>query len=60
MSKIPEHYLIKADILVKHPLSDDELKVILGKDLKIIMYPDLSKYNTIEELYQPRTITASY
>jgi hypothetical protein len=47
-----EHYLTKTriDKLVKHPLSDTELKTILGKDSKIVMYPDLSKYNTIEQL----------
>ena len=36
--------------MVKKPLSDTELKVILGKDLKIVMYPDLAGYSSIEEL----------
>jgi len=47
-----EHYLIsnKVDKIIKKPLSDEELKIILGKDLKIIMYPDLAKYNSLEEL----------
>jgi hypothetical protein len=40
---------------IKKALSDDELKLILGKDLKLIMYPDLSKYNSIDELL-PRPI----
>ena len=49
---IPEHYLSsnKLNKMVHKALSDDELKVILGKDLKIIMYPDLAKYTTIEQL----------
>ena len=48
---IPESYLStnKLDKLVKHPLSDEELKAILGRNLKIIMYPDLAKYSTIEQ-----------
>jgi hypothetical protein len=52
MSAIPEHYISdnKINKMVKKPLSDEELKVILGKDLKVIMYPDLTKYNSIEEL----------
>jgi hypothetical protein len=47
-----EHYLTetKLDKLVKHPLSDTEIKRILGKETKIIMYPDLSKYSSIEQL----------
>ena len=47
-----EHYLTEArlDKLIKRPLSDTELKNILGKDLKIVMYPDLAKYSTIEQL----------
>ena len=52
MSNIPESYLLsnKLDKLVKKPLSDTELKTILGKDLKIIMYPDLAKYSSLEQL----------
>ena len=47
-----EHYLTqsKIDKLVKHPLSDTELKKILGNNLKVIMYPDLAKYSSIEQL----------
>ena len=52
MSNIPEHYLSsnKVNKLVHKALSDEELKVILGKNLKIVMYPDLAKYTTIEQL----------
>ena len=52
MSNIPESYLLsnKLDKLVKKPLSDTELKTILGKDLKITMYPDLAKYSSLEQL----------
>ena len=52
MSNTPEHYLSSnnANKLVHKALSDEELKVILGKDLKIIMYPDLAKYSSIEQL----------
>ena len=52
MANIPEHYISDSKInkIVKKPLSDEELKVILGKDLKIIMYPDLAKYNSIDDL----------
>ena len=47
-----EHFLTetKLDKLIKHPLSDTELKKILGKETKIIMYPDLAKYSSIEQL----------
>jgi len=52
MGRIPEHYLSsnKVNKLVHKALSDEELKVILGKNLKIVMYPDLAKYTTIEQL----------
>ena len=52
MSNIPESYLLSKNLdkIVKHHLSDEELKTILGKGLKIIMYPDLAKYSTIEQL----------
>ena len=52
MSNIPEHYLSsnKVNKLVHKALSDEELKVILGKNLKIVMYPDLAKYSSIEQL----------
>jgi hypothetical protein len=36
--------------IMKKPLSDTDLKTILGEDTKIITYPELSKYNNIEEL----------
>ena len=52
MANIPENYISDSKInkIVKKPLSDTELKVILGKDLKIVMYPDLAKYSSIELL----------
>ena len=52
MSNIPEHYLSsnKVNKLVHKALSDEELKVILGKEVKIVMYPDLAKYSSIEQL----------
>ena len=36
--------------IIKKPLSDDDIKQILGKSCKIIMYPDLEKYNSIDLL----------
>ena len=36
--------------IMRKPLSDSDLKSILGEDTKIITYPELSKYNNIEEL----------
>ena len=36
--------------IMKKPLSDTDLKTILGEDTKIITYPELSKYNNIDEL----------
>ena len=52
MANIPEHYISDSKInkMVKKPLSDEELKAILGKSLKIVMYPDLAKYSSIELL----------
>ena len=52
MANIPEHYISDSKInkIVKKPLSDEELKVILGKEVKIIMYPDLAKYSSIDNL----------
>ena len=35
--------------IMKKPLSDTDLRTILG-DCKIVTYPELSKYNNIEEL----------
>ena len=53
MSDIPEHFLLSKNLdkIVKHPLSDTELKTILGNNLKIIMYPDVAKYSSIEQLF---------
>ena len=39
--------------VIRKPLSDSDLKHILG-DCKIITYPDLAKYNNLDELL-PRT-----
>jgi len=52
MANIPEHYISESKLnkIVKKPLSDEELTTILGKGLKIIMYPDLAKYSSIEQL----------
>ena len=52
MANIPEHYISdnKINKFVKKPLSDTELKHILGNNLKIIMYPDLAQYSSIELL----------
>ena len=36
--------------IMRKPLSDTDLKSILGSETRIITYPDLSKYNNIEEL----------
>ena len=35
---------------MRKPLSDTDLKTILGEETRIITYPELSKYNNIEEL----------
>ena len=40
-------YLLK---LVHKPLSDDDLRRVLGEDLKIIKYSDLDNYNDLDEL----------
>ena len=52
MANIPEHYISDSKInkIVKKPLSDEELKIILGKEVKIIMYPDLAKYSSVDLL----------
>ena len=39
----------KIQEIMRKPLSDSDLRSILG-DCKIITYPELSKYNNIEEL----------
>ena len=36
--------------IIRKPLSDSDLKNILGSDTRIITYPDLSKYNNLDEL----------
>ena len=36
--------------VIRKPLSDQNLKDILGSDVKILTYPDLAKYNNLDEL----------
>ena len=36
--------------LMRTPLSDDDLKNILGENIKIVLCPDLSKYQDLREL----------
>ena len=36
--------------IIHQPLSDDNLRKVLGKDTKIIKYSELAKYETIEQL----------
>ena len=36
--------------IIRKPLSDADLETILGSDVKIITYPQLANYKTIEEL----------
>ena len=40
----------KADKLIKKPLSDADIKRILGRATKLITYPDLAKYTDINQL----------
>ena len=40
----------KRDKLIKKPLSDTEIKRILGKSTKLLTYPDLAKYNDLNQL----------
>ena len=40
----------KTDKLIKKPLSDNDIKRILGKSTKVITYPDLAKYTDINQL----------
>ena len=40
----------KADKLIKKPLSDTEIKRILGKSTKLLTYPDLAKYSDLNQL----------
>ena len=35
--------------LMRTPLSDDDIKKILGDNIKIVLYPDLSKYQDLRE-----------
>ena len=36
--------------VMRKPLSESDLRKILGEDTKILTYPQLAKYNTVEEL----------
>ena len=36
--------------IIHKPLSDDELRRVVGRDTKIMKYSELSKYDTIEQL----------
>ena len=36
--------------VMRKPLSETDIKTILGSDTKILTYPQLAKYNSIEEL----------
>jgi hypothetical protein len=36
--------------IIRKPLSDSDLKHILGSETRIITYPQLANYRTIEEL----------
>ena len=40
----------RSDQIIRKPLSDANLKTILGSETRIITYPDLANYRTIEEL----------
>ena len=40
----------KINQIIKKPLSDANLKSILGTETRIITYPELANYRTIEEL----------
>jgi hypothetical protein len=40
----------KIDRMTRKALSDKELKRILGANTKVLLYPDLAKYETVEEL----------
>jgi hypothetical protein len=40
----------KTDKLIKKPLSDNEIKRILGKATKLITYPELAKYTDLNQL----------
>ena len=36
--------------IMRTPLSDSDIRKILGNDIKIIVYPDLSKYSNLGDL----------
>ena len=36
--------------MMRTPLSDDDIRKIIGQNIKIILYPDFSKHNNIREL----------
>ena len=36
--------------IIRKPLSDADLKTILGSETRIITYPELAKYNSLDEL----------
>ena len=36
--------------VMRKPLSETDIKTILGSDTKILTYPQLATYNTLEEL----------
>ena len=36
--------------MMRTPLSDDDLRKILGNNITIVLYPDLSQHNDIREL----------
>ena len=36
--------------MMRTPSSDDDLRKILGNNIKIVLYPELSKHNNIREL----------
>jgi hypothetical protein len=36
--------------VMRKPLSESDLRKILGSDTKVIVYPDLAKYNTLDQL----------
>ena len=40
----------KTDKLIKKPLSDTEIKRILGRSTKLLTYPDLAKYTDLNQL----------
>lgn len=49
MDKISAKRGIK--LIAKNPLSDDDIKNILGEDIKIIKYPDIKNLQSVDELF---------